>query len=106
MNLELGFAQYYFSINFTRLSSIYFAELFFFILLPSMKIVPNRIIVFLAVLFLHQTSLLAQNDPPPPPTFGPPPPPGLPLDGFIYLLVILSLCFGIYKLNKLKKASN
>jgi hypothetical protein len=69
-----------------------------------MKIVPNRIIVFMAMLFLHQTAVFAQSDPPPPPT--PPPPPGLPLDGGIYLLVILSLCLGIYKLNKLKKASS
>jgi hypothetical protein len=71
-----------------------------------MKILSNRIIIFLAALFLHQTSVFAQTNPPPPPTTGPPPPPGLPLDGWIYLLVILSLCFGIYKLNKLKKASN
>ena len=56
------------------------------------------------MLFLHQTAVFAQSDPPPPPT--PPPPPGLPLDGGIYLLVILSLCLGIYKLNKLKKASS
>lgn len=70
-----------------------------------MKIVQIRIIIFLAVLFLHQTAVYAQTDPPPPPT-GPPPPPGLPLDGWIYLLIVLSLCYGIYKLNKLKKASN
>jgi hypothetical protein len=72
-----------------------------------MKIVPNRIILILVVFLLSQTSMFADPGPPPPST--PPPPPGLPLDGGIFLLVILSICYGIYKLNKIKnikKASN
>jgi hypothetical protein len=69
-----------------------------------MKIVPNRIIIILAVFFLQQTSLFADPGPPPPST--PPPPPGLPLDGGIFLLLVLSIVYGIYKLNKIKKASN
>ena len=72
-----------------------------------MKIVPNRIIIILAVFFLSVTNAFADPGPPPPST--PPPPPGLPLDGGIFLLGVLSVCFGIYKLNQIKnikKASN
>jgi len=69
-----------------------------------MKIVPNRIIVILAVLFLSATNMFAAPGPPPPST--PPPPPGLPLDGGIYLFVLLSITYGFYKMNKIKKASN
>ncbi|WP_370637847.1 PID-CTERM protein-sorting domain-containing protein [Flavobacterium wongokense] len=69
-----------------------------------MKIVPNRIIIILAVFFLSVTNVFADPGPPPPST--PPPPPGLPLDGGILLLVILSISYGLYKLNKIKKASN
>ncbi|MCF6128562.1 hypothetical protein L1S35_02685 [Flavobacterium sp. AS60] len=72
-----------------------------------MKIVPNRFFIILAVFFLSVTSVLADPGPPPPST--PPPPPGLPLDGGIFILALLSMCFGIYKLNKIrniKKASN
>jgi hypothetical protein len=69
-----------------------------------MKIVPNRILIILAVFFLQQTSVFADAGPPPPST--PPPPPGLPLDGGIFLLTILSISYGLYKLNKIKKASN
>ena len=72
-----------------------------------MKIVPNRVIIILVVFLLQGTVVFADPGPPPPST--PPPPPGLPLDGGIYILVLLSICFGIYKLNKIKnikKASN
>ena len=72
-----------------------------------MKIVPNRVIIILVVFLLQGTVVFADPGPPPPST--PPPPPGLPLDGGIYVLVLLSICFGIYKLNKIKnikKASN
>ena len=72
-----------------------------------MKIVPNRIIIILAVFLLQQTNVFADAGPPPPST--PPPPPGLPLDGGLFLLVLVSVCYGIYKLNKIKnikKASN
>ena len=72
-----------------------------------MKIVPNRIILILVVFFLSQTNVFADSGPPPPST--PPPPPGLPLDGSVFLLALISVCYGIYKLNKIiniKKASN
>jgi hypothetical protein len=69
-----------------------------------MKIVPNRLIIWLVVFFLQQSTVFAAPAPPPPST--PPPPPGLPLDGGIYIFMILSIGFGIYQLKKLKKASN
>jgi hypothetical protein len=72
-----------------------------------MKIVPNRIIIFLVVFLLQQATVFAAPSPPPPTT--PPPPPGLPLDGGIFLLVLLSVAYGIYKINSIKnikKASN
>ncbi|WP_293870415.1 hypothetical protein [Flavobacterium sp.] len=72
-----------------------------------MKIVPNRIIIILVVFFLKNTAVFADAGPPPPSS--PPPPPGLPVDGGLYILLMLSLCYGIYKLIKLKnikKASN
>ena len=72
-----------------------------------MKIVPNRFIIILVVFLLQGTAVFANPGPPPPST--PPPPPGLPLDGGILVLALFSICFGIYKLNKIKnikKASN
>jgi len=72
-----------------------------------MKIVPNRIIIILVLFFLQQTNVFAASGPPPPSS--PPPPPGLPLDAGLFLLAIASLCYGIYKLNRIKnikKASN
>ncbi|MGC4040741.1 MAG: hypothetical protein QM710_08165 [Flavobacterium sp.] len=69
-----------------------------------MKIVPNRIFIILAVFFLSAGNMFADAGPPPPST--PPPPPGLPLDGGVVLLLVLSITYGIYKLNKIKKASN
>ena len=65
-----------------------------------MKIVPNRIFIILVVFFIQQTTVFADGGPPPPST--PPPPPGLPLDGGLVLLLILSLAYGIYKLNQIK----
>ncbi|MES2410868.1 MAG: hypothetical protein V4535_05430 [Bacteroidota bacterium] len=72
-----------------------------------MKIVPNRIIIILAVFFLSVTSAFADPGPPPPEST-PPPPPGLPLDGGVFLLLAFSLLFGCYKIYKsnIKKASN
>ena len=74
-----------------------------------MRIVPNRVIIILAVFFLSVTSVFADPGGPPPPTTLPPPPPGLPLDVGIFWLVLVSLGYGLYKLNKIKnikKASN
>ncbi|WP_396155924.1 hypothetical protein [Flavobacterium sp.] len=72
-----------------------------------MKIVPNRIIIFLVVFLVQQATVFAAPSPPPPTT--PPPPPGLPLDGGIFLLVLLSVSYGVFKLiniKNIKKASN
>jgi hypothetical protein len=72
-----------------------------------MKIVPNRFFIILVVLLMQGTAVFSAPGPPPPST--PPPPPGLPLDSGIFFLALLSLSFGIYKLNKIKnikKASN
>lgn len=63
-------------------------------------IVPNRIFIILVVFFIQQTTVFAEGGPPPPST--PPPPPGLPLDGGLVLLLTLSLCYGVYKLNHIK----
>ncbi|RZJ35221.1 MAG: hypothetical protein EOO51_06165 [Flavobacterium sp.] len=59
-----------------------------------MKIVPNRLLILLALAFSLTDCLAAPNDPPPP---TPPPPPGLPVDGGLIFLVIASLCYGLYK---------
>lgn len=71
-----------------------------------MKIVPNRIIVILVVSLCSLATYAAPIEPPQPST--PPPPPGLPLDGGILLLMIISLGLGLYKIHKLniKKASH
>jgi hypothetical protein len=71
-----------------------------------MKIVPNRIIVILAVFFLSVNNAFAAPGPPPPST--PPPPPGTPLDGGILYLALISLTYGLYKIvqSNRKKASN
>ena len=71
-----------------------------------MIIVPNRIKVILAVFFVDLVAFAAPGNPPPPTT---PPPPGEPIDGGVFLLLIVSLLFGLYKLylvNKNRKASN
>ncbi|TBX71120.1 hypothetical protein EZL74_01055 [Flavobacterium silvisoli] len=66
-----------------------------------MKIVPNKIILILAVLFLSASPLFAAPGPPPPST--PPPPPGTPLDGGIAFLALISLTYGLYKIVQLNK---
>lgn len=65
-----------------------------------MKIVPNRTIIILGVFLLQATAAFADAEPPPPSS--PPPPPGLPLDGGIFILVVLAMGYGIYKLNQIK----
>ena len=62
--------------------------------------------MFLVLFFLSIASVAAPGDPPPP---QPPPPPGFPLDGSVFLLLIISLTYGLFKLRQLKsnkKASN
>ena len=71
-----------------------------------MKIVPNRIFIILVVFLSSIATYAAPVDPPPPST--PPPPPGLPLDGGILILALISLTYGLFKIVQLnrKKASN
>jgi hypothetical protein len=69
-----------------------------------MKIVPNRVFIFLVVFLMQGTAVFAAPGPPPPST--PPPPVGLPLDGAIFLFALFSVCFGIYKLHKIKNTKN
>jgi hypothetical protein len=72
-----------------------------------MRIVPNRLIVLIIAVALPNGLVFGATDPPPPST--PPPPPGLPIDVSLYVLLVISILFGIYKINKnqiIKKASN
>lgn len=59
---------------------------------------------FAVVLFFVTIALQAKQGPPPPPP--PAPPVGLPIDGYIYVLLFVSLAYGIYKIyNKNIKTS-
>ena len=69
-----------------------------------MKIVPNRVFIILVVFLMQGAAVFARPDLPPPSS--PPPPPGLPLDGAIFLFALFSVCFGIYKLHKIKNIKN
>ncbi|RYY32652.1 MAG: hypothetical protein EOP46_18460 [Sphingobacteriaceae bacterium] len=65
-----------------------------------------RLITLLAFIILPLAVTAAPGSPPPP-TPPPPPPPGLPVDGGIVALLIVSLCYGLYKIyqwNSYKKA--
>jgi hypothetical protein len=73
-----------------------------------MKIVPMRLLViFIGMLccnlsFATAKPRLAAPDPPPPI----PPPPGLPIDGGLLILVIVSLLFAFYKIYTYKKRAS
>jgi len=69
-----------------------------------MKIDLNRIFIILGVFFLSVTKVFAVAEPPPPAL--PPVGPGVPLDGGIFLFSLFSVCFGIYKLHKIKNIKN
>jgi hypothetical protein len=70
-----------------------------------MKIVPNKIFTILAVFLSCVATYAAPVEPPPPSS--PPPPPGLPLDGWIVIMMFISLIYGLSKIIQLssKKAS-
>jgi hypothetical protein len=71
-----------------------------------MRIIPNRILVIIALCLLSFASVAAPNDPPPP---TPPPPPGSPIDGGVLLLFTVSLLYGfyiVYQYNAKKNAAN
>ena len=69
-----------------------------------MKIVPNRVFIILIVFLMQATAVFARTNPPQPRRA--PVGPGLPLDGEIFLFALFSVCFGIYKLHKIKKIKN
>lgn len=81
----------------------YFVNSLFFIFLRRMIIQNKRI--FASILFvLISFVCMAQVNPPPP---VPPPPPGLAIDGFVPIVLILGLLFGIKKrLDFIKKRPN
>jgi hypothetical protein len=70
-----------------------------------MRIALNRILFTLVVIFSSVAVNAAPGGPPPPTA---PLPPGFPLDGSVFLLALLSVIYGLYKLHQLntnKKAS-
>ena len=70
-----------------------------------MKIVPNRVFIILVVFLMQGTAVFAAPGPPPPRN-APTPVGELPLDGEIFLFALFSVCFGIYKLHKIKNIKN
>ena len=69
-----------------------------------MNIAPkNLIISLLAGLTTLFTYAAPPGGGPPPPT--PPPPPGLPIDGSVFLLVVVAMVYGFYTLRKFKLQS-
>lgn len=60
-----------------------------------MRFFSNKGLSILVVLFTGVFGYAAPVDPPQP---TPPPPPGLPIDGGLLILFIISVLFGIYKI--------
>jgi hypothetical protein len=63
-----------------------------------MRIVPNKFLSGLALLFTS-FAFAGPTGPPPPQV---PPPPGLPVDGGIVLLFLAAISYGIYKVYQYK----
>ena len=83
-----------------------FGNWYFFIILhqndtkKKMKLAPLFFTFF-------NSAFALQMEPPPPPN-QPPPPPGLPIDGWVFFLLVAGLAYGAWKyysLHKLKQAS-
>ena len=83
-----------------------FGNWYFFIILhqndtkKKMKLAPLFFTFF-------NSAFALQMEPPPPPN-QPPPPPGLPIDGWVFFLLVVGLAYGAWKyysLHKLKQAS-
>jgi hypothetical protein len=64
-----------------------------------MKIVPMKLIFIFICALCCNFGFAAPNPPPP----IPPPPPGLPIDGGIFVLLVVALLFGLYKIQSYKK---
>ena len=62
-----------------------------------MKIVPAIILNFF--ILLGASAYAAPEGPPPP---GVPPPPGLPIDGGVFLFLVVALVYGLYKIKDIK----
>lgn len=62
-----------------------------------MKIVPNKMLSGLALIFTS-FAFAGPTGPPPPQV---PPPPGLPVDGGVVFLLCAALTYGIYKVYQL-----
>lgn len=60
-----------------------------------MKIIANKFFINLICL-LGVSVVFAGPTPPSPNHKKPPPPPGLPIDGNLYIIVLLAILFGIY----------
>ncbi|WP_310556101.1 PID-CTERM protein-sorting domain-containing protein [Flavobacterium sp.] len=67
-----------------------------------MKIYSKKINVLLLALLPALMTYAAPGGPPPP---TPPPPPGLPVDGFVVVLLIVGLIYGFYSIKKFKLQS-
>lgn len=73
-----------------------------------MSIAPNRLVTLILALTLPSYIALGAGVNPPIPQ-GAPPGPGVPIDDGIYILLIISIILGVYKVykfNQIKKASN
>lgn len=69
-----------------------------------MRFVPNKFTLTFAALFLLPYIVIGgPTTPPPPPQGTPPGPPGTPIDSGIFVLLLISLAFGIYKIYTLNK---
>jgi hypothetical protein len=68
-----------------------------------MKLFLNKNLAFVIVFFW---STVAISGPIPPPPSTTPPPPGLPVDGAIFLLALVALVYGLYKMRQFHKKQN
>jgi hypothetical protein len=60
----------------------------------------SKILTYLccAVMLLSSVSVFAEKDPPPPENQ--PPPVGLPIDGSLYVLLVVGVVYGVYAISK------
>jgi len=82
-----------------------FARKNFYLLLHPMKFVPNSILILLAILVPFAGINAAPGAPPPP---SPDPPPGAPIDSGLFMLLMIAIIYGIFKVyefNNNKKTS-